>query len=75
MFSLYKALADQLQRVGEKWEVNKLRSEAATYLRKHKDDFIHFVDEDYSSESGFEKYCGELESTAAWGGQIEVLNS
>lgn len=74
-FSLYNAISDQLGRVGETWNADKLRKEAAAHLRKHQNDFIHFLNDEYASDNGFEKYCTELESTAAWGGQIEVISN
>ncbi|KAJ4872122.1 Cysteine proteinases superfamily protein [Raphanus sativus] len=46
---------------------------AAAYMRDHKTDFIpFFLSETESAEERFEKYCREVESTAAWGGQLEL---
>ncbi|CAL8102113.1 unnamed protein product [Orchesella dallaii] len=61
-----------MERIGEDWGISKLRVETASFLRKNQDEFIHFMEEEYTSGDGFEKYCADLESTAAWGGQIEV---
>jgi len=71
--SLYNAVKDQLKRQGESIDTQSLRSQTADYLRKHKDEFIAFMDEEHSSSGEkFEEYCKELESTPAWGGQLEV---
>lgn len=52
----------------------------AAYIRKHAPDFLPFFlsenigdgDADGSLDDRFEKYCSEIESTAAWGGQLEL---
>ncbi|CAG8463769.1 2626_t:CDS:2 [Ambispora gerdemannii] len=73
---LYNAIADQLQfRHNISTNYKDLRKETANYMREHFDDFLPFL----TTESGdpynmeqFQKYCDELESTATWGGQLEV---
>lgn len=55
-----------------------LRQKAAEYMRRHADQFKPFVlEEDATTTSGsgddaFEAYCTEIETTAAWGGQVEL---
>lgn len=55
----------------------ELREMAAKYMREHAADFLPFFlsdtehDSDDSSQR-FENYCKEVESTAAWGGQLEL---
>lgn len=73
IYSLYNAVKDQLKRSGEIKDTQSLRNLTAEYLRSHKDEFMMFLDEEYSgSDDGFHRYCNELETTPAWGGQIEV---
>ncbi|KAJ8543741.1 hypothetical protein K7X08_025359 [Anisodus acutangulus] len=58
----------------------ELRQMVAAYLRKHATDFLHFFlsenaegeESDDSLVGRFENYCREVESTAAWGGQLEL---
>ncbi|MBA0804299.1 hypothetical protein Gohar_003889 [Gossypium harknessii] len=58
----------------ELWEM------VAAYMRKHASDFLPFFlsenaidgDSDNSPAERFENYCKEVESTAAWGGQLEL---
>ncbi|KAI8337985.1 hypothetical protein BC941DRAFT_424266 [Chlamydoabsidia padenii] len=45
-------------------------------MRQHPDDFIPFLYKDngdmYNADD-FEQYCKDIESTARWGGQMEIL--
>ncbi|KAK6157009.1 hypothetical protein DH2020_011257 [Rehmannia glutinosa] len=58
----------------------ELRQMVANYMREHASDFLpFFLSEnmaDGSTEDSlterFENYCREIESTAAWGGQLEL---
>ncbi|MBA0562028.1 hypothetical protein Golob_007111, partial [Gossypium lobatum] len=58
----------------------ELREMVAAYMRKHAYDFLPFFlsenaidgDSDDSPAERFENYCKEVESTAAWGGQLEL---
>ncbi|KAL6211244.1 hypothetical protein ACLB2K_016471 [Fragaria x ananassa] len=58
----------------------EFREMVAAYMRKHAPDFLPFflsdnqVDSDFdeSLAERFENYCKEEESTAAWGGQLEL---
>ncbi|CAH2063024.1 unnamed protein product [Thlaspi arvense] len=79
---LYRAVENQLaNRSGgaSPYTYQKLREMAAAYMREHQTDFIPFFLSETeadsnggSAEERFEKYCGEVESTAAWGGQLEL---
>ncbi|KAL0725255.1 hypothetical protein Bca4012_039854 [Brassica carinata] len=77
---LYRAVENQLANLSggaSPYTYQKLREMAAAYMRDHKTDFIPFFlseteSESESAEERFEKYCSEVESTAAWGGQLEL---
>lgn len=54
-----------------------LRQRAAEWMRRHAEQFKPFVLQEDATTAGdgedvFEAYCTELESTAAWGGQVEL---
>ncbi|KAG6517372.1 OVARIAN TUMOR DOMAIN-containing deubiquitinating enzyme 5-like [Zingiber officinale] len=80
---LYRAVENQLSlNLGSTspYSFQELRKMAANYMRNHASDFLPFflseskieVDSDSSLLERFEKYCEEVESTAAWGGQLEL---
>ncbi|KAF8080553.1 hypothetical protein N665_0935s0012 [Sinapis alba] len=78
---LYRAVENQLANLSggaSPYTYQKLREMAAAYMREHRADFIPFFlsetesESDESAEERFEKYCTEVESTAAWGGQLEL---
>ncbi|KAG9451304.1 hypothetical protein H6P81_011269 [Aristolochia fimbriata] len=81
---LYRAVEDQLSRQpgSSLYNYQDLREMAANYMRRHTSDFLPFflsdkeIEADSDSESSlmekFENYCREVESTAAWGGQLEL---
>ncbi|KAJ0246392.1 OVARIAN TUMOR DOMAIN-containing deubiquitinating enzyme 5 [Hirschfeldia incana] len=79
---LYRAVENQLANLSggaSPYTYQKLREMAAAYMREHKTDFIPFFlsetegdSNGRSAEERFEKYCREVESTAAWGGQLEL---
>lgn len=80
---LYRAVEDQLAILSggsSFYSYQELREMAAAYMRKHSSDFLPFflsentidVDSDDSLAERFENYCKEVESTAAWGGQLEL---
>ncbi|KAF8065793.1 OTU5 [Scenedesmus sp. PABB004] len=53
----------------------ELRELAAEYIRQHKDEFSPFLlpeDEDEDPDAHYERYCYALETTAAWGGHLEL---
>ncbi|XP_057439322.1 OVARIAN TUMOR DOMAIN-containing deubiquitinating enzyme 5 [Lotus japonicus] len=80
---LYRAVEDQLAvRSGGRspYTYQELREMVAAYMRNHTSDFIPFflsenlieADSDESLTQKFENYCKEVESTAVWGGQLEL---
>ncbi|CAG8698942.1 26738_t:CDS:2, partial [Racocetra persica] len=63
--------------VVEEVDYREMRHEAAMYMRQHPDDFLPFLSnakdgEMYSLEQ-FQKYCDDLENTAVWGGELEII--
>ncbi|KAL5155667.1 Deubiquitinase OTUD6B [Glycine soja] len=80
---LYRAIEDQLAILSggrSPYTYQELREMVAAYMRNHTSDFLPFflsenLIEDDSNESfaqKFENYCKEVESTATWGGQLEL---
>ncbi|KAK1587298.1 hypothetical protein Q3G72_011573 [Acer saccharum] len=75
---LYRAVEDQLAHLSggsSPYTYQKLREMVAAYLRYRASDFIPFYlndDSDRSQAERFENYCKEVESTAAWGGELEL---
>ncbi|XP_068642977.1 OVARIAN TUMOR DOMAIN-containing deubiquitinating enzyme 5-like [Aristolochia californica] len=81
---LYRAVEDQLSRQpgSSLYNYQELREMVANYMRHHTSDFLPFflsdkeLEADSDSESSlmekFENYCREVESTATWGGQLEL---
>ncbi|KAM8767800.1 deubiquitinase OTUD6B [Acanthopagrus schlegelii] len=75
---MYRAVEDQLaqrSQPGSK-SVKELRSRTAEHMRNHADDFLPFLTNpstgDMYTTDEFEKYCSDVEHTAAWGGQLEL---
>ncbi|GAB2278774.1 OVARIAN TUMOR DOMAIN-containing deubiquitinating enzyme 5 [Dionaea muscipula] len=80
---LYRAVEDQLELIfggSSPYTYLELRKMVADYMRNHSLDFLPFFlsenavegESDTSFVDRFEKYCEEVESTAAWGGQLEL---
>ncbi|KAM8841448.1 deubiquitinase OTUD6B isoform 3-T3 [Spinachia spinachia] len=76
---MYRAIEDQLAKRSEPGSitsVKELRSRTAERMRGHADDFLPFLTNpntgDMFSTDEFEKYCSDVEHTAAWGGQLEL---
>ncbi|PKI70506.1 hypothetical protein CRG98_009011 [Punica granatum] len=77
---LYRAVEDQLARLSggpPLYTYLELRELVSSYMREHATDFIPFFlsETDIEGDSvtdRFETYCKEVESTAAWGGQLEL---
>ncbi|KAK6917023.1 OTU domain [Dillenia turbinata] len=80
---LYRAIEDQLALMSggsSPYSYRELREMVAAYMRTHASDFLPFFlsesaveeDTDDSLAERFECYCKEVESTAAWGGQLEL---
>ncbi|KAI4301357.1 hypothetical protein L6164_034644 [Bauhinia variegata] len=80
---LYRAVEDQLVLLSggtSPYTYQELREMTAAYMREHASDFLPFFlsenlvdgDSDESLDHKFENYCKEVESTAIWGGQLEL---
>uniref|UniRef100_A0A3Q3XA53 ubiquitinyl hydrolase 1 n=1 Tax=Mola mola TaxID=94237 RepID=A0A3Q3XA53_MOLML len=71
---MYRAIEDQMP--GLIMSVKELRSRTAEHMRSHADDFLPFLINpntgDMYTTDEFEKYCSDMEHTAAWGGQLEL---
>ncbi|KAK9381468.1 uncharacterized protein V2V93DRAFT_369306 [Kockiozyma suomiensis] len=74
---LFASLADQLKfrhKLSSAPTISSLRTLAATHIRGDPDTFAPFLfDETTMSVRELEPYCVELESTAVWGGEMEIL--
>ena len=56
------------------YDIYKLRSLSCDYIRAHKDDFIPYLfDEKTMQIQDIDEYTKEMETTAKWGGEIEIL--
>ncbi|KAK2921107.1 deubiquitinase OTUD6B [Channa argus] len=76
---MYRAIEDQLaqrSKPGITMSVKELRFSTADHMRNHTDDFLPFLTNpqtgDMYTTDEFEKYCSDVEHTAAWGGQLEL---
>ncbi|WVZ60956.1 hypothetical protein U9M48_010903 [Paspalum notatum var. saurae] len=78
---LYRAVENQLllhSNGTARYGYQDLRQMTAKYMREHTADFLPFFLAEGKVEAGpdpsesFERYCQEIESTAAWGGQLEL---
>ncbi|XP_022148608.1 OTU domain-containing protein 6B [Momordica charantia] len=75
---LYRAVENQLAFLSggsPPYTFQELRKMVATYMRDHSPDYMPFFLSDNTDDSlaeRFENYCKEVESTAAWGGQLEL---
>mmetsp|Transcript_25187 Transcript_25187/g.63934 ORF Transcript_25187/g.63934 Transcript_25187/m.63934 type:complete len:372 (-) Transcript_25187:390-1505(-) len=81
---LYRSIEDQLSLAGGTGGASSsmldylaLRKAAAAHMRAHPQEYVHYLSEDdalghATPEEALEAYCQELESTAAWGGQLEL---
>lgn len=74
---LYKAVSHQLETTRKiSHSVDELRTKVATYLKEHKDDFIHFMSNpdtcDMLTDDQFVDYCDKTANTKVWGGQLEI---
>ncbi|KAA8549199.1 hypothetical protein F0562_000883 [Nyssa sinensis] len=80
---LYRAVEHQLTFLSgdsSPCTYQELREMVAAYMRQHAADFLPFFlsenitdgDSNDSLTERFENYCREVESTAAWGGQLEL---
>lgn len=76
---MYRAIEDQLAQrslSGGIMNVKELRCRTAEHMRSHTEDFLPFLTNpstgDLYTTEEFEKYCNDVEHTAAWGGQLEL---
>lgn len=76
---LYRAIEDQLAQISVSdgvMNVKELRCRTAEHMRSHAEDFLPFLTNpntgDLYTTEEFEKYCNDVEHTAAWGGQLEL---
>ncbi|KAG7501090.1 hypothetical protein JOB18_039541 [Solea senegalensis] len=76
---MYRAVEDQLAQRSKPaltMSLEKLRSLTAEHMRSHVDDFLPFLTNPNNGNmytpDEFEKYCCDVEHTAAWGGQLEL---
>lgn len=80
---LYRAVENQLTVLSgcsSPYNFQELRKMVASYMRQHASDYLPFflsehnmdINLDVSPAEIFEGYCREVESTAAWGGQLEL---
>lgn len=74
---LYKAVEHQLSTLNIRHTtVQQLRKETSEYMSSHADDFIPFLMDPNSDEimtrDQYDKYCGEIATTPAWGGHVEI---
>lgn len=73
---LYNAIKHQLELAGLNQSVEALRKTAADHIRANKDELICYMTssktDDIMSQEEFDEYCNQVESTKAWGSQIEI---
>ncbi|XP_072267037.1 deubiquitinase OTUD6B isoform X2 [Pyxicephalus adspersus] len=73
---MYRAIEHQLKERGAALTISNLRHQTADYMQSHADDFLPFLTNsstgDMYTQDEFEKYCGEIANTPAWGGQLEL---
>ncbi|PIS57386.1 hypothetical protein CJI97_000423 [Candidozyma auris] len=72
---LFASIQDQLkERGGVSVTVETLRREAAEYIRQHRDEFLPFLfDEETMQLRDVDEYTNEIETTAMWGSDMEIL--
>lgn len=76
---MYRAVEDQLSQRGVTsltLSLKELRARTAQQMRNNANDFLPFLTNtttgDMYTADEFEKYCNDVEHTAAWGGQLEL---
>lgn len=75
---LFASILDQLKyrhkHISEDYDVYKLRKLACEYINKNRDDFIPYLfDETTMQLQDIDEYIKEMETTAKWGGEIEII--
>lgn len=73
---LYNALKHQMDLAGLSHSVESLRKTAAEHIRANQAELICYMTsaktDDIMSEDEFNEYCNQVETTKAWGSQIEI---
>lgn len=73
---LFASVLDQLniRHGAQDLDIYKLRSKACEYIRSHSEDFTPYLfDEQTMQLQNIDDYTREMEETAKWGGEIEIL--
>lgn len=75
---LFASILDQLKyrhkHISDVYDVYKLRHLACEYISNNRDDFIPYLfDETTMQLQDVDEYIKEMESTAKWGGEIEII--
>ncbi|CCF55640.1 hypothetical protein KAFR_0A02020 [Kazachstania africana CBS 2517] len=75
---LFASILDQLkqrhQSVEPDLDVYKLRSIACNYIKMHENDFLPYLFDEIKMEvMDINEYVREMETTAKWGGEIEIM--
>ncbi|CAI4500577.1 CPI_1c_G0023080.mRNA.1.CDS.1 [Saccharomyces cerevisiae] len=77
---LFASILDQLKlrhdpkELDPDLDVMKLRSLSCNYVQEHRDDFIPYLfDEETMKMKDIDEYTKEMEHTAQWGGEVEIL--
>lgn len=70
---LYRAISHQLAFQGavQQPDHEALRGICADYMQAHADDYLPFLEEEFASPDGFEKYLAQVRGTE-WGGELEL---
>lgn len=70
---LYRAVAHQLAFLGaaQQPDHEALRGLCADHMQAHADDYLPFLEEEFASPEGFDKYLAQVRGTE-WGGQHEI---
>lgn len=73
---LYNSIRHQLELQNLSYSIDTLRKIAADYIRANKDELICYMPssrgDDIMSQAEFDDYCNQVETTKAWGSQIEI---
>jgi hypothetical protein len=65
----FRSIAHQLSNFSNDLQHMKLRHDIVAYMKKRKDYFVLFLDED---EEDFESYAADMNSFGCWGGHLEL---
>jgi hypothetical protein len=65
----FRSMAHQLSNFSNDLQHMKLRHDIVAYMKKRKDYFVLFLDED---EEDFDSYVAEMNSFGCWGGHLEL---